>query len=273
MVMIPFKRYAILSTAPITIDLSNTYLYCYLHHLRRLKYMITIIGTAHVFDISDQLRDEIIRRHPSVVAVELDKQRYASLMAKGGSRKGTPLIYRAMSMLQKRIADDFDVKVGSEMLEAIETAKDLGIGVAFIDLPADLVFRKMMKTMSIKEKVFLIGGLVVGLFTSKEKVEQEMERYQKNEGDYMDILAENMPSISKILIDDRNRFMAESIKELDKKYDSIVAVVGDGHVPGLLKELDDKEVETVRLRELRSKNPNTTNAEVSFSISYQRGNH
>ncbi len=234
--------------------------------------MITIIGTAHVFDISEELREEIIRRDPSVVAVELDKQRYNALMSDDRSQNDAPLMYRAMSMIQKKIADDFGVKVGSEMLEAIETARDLGIGVAFIDLPAGLVFQKMMKSMSIKEKIYFVVGLVVGLFTSKEKVEKEMERYQENEGDYMDVLAENMPSISKVLIDDRNKFMAENIKELEKRYDSVVAVVGDGHVPGLLKELEDKDVETVRLKELRAENRTTSNAEVSYSFTYQRKN-
>jgi len=231
--------------------------------------MITIIGTAHVFDISERLRDEILSRNPSVVAVELDKQRYVALRSEGDGKKDVPLMYRAMSILQKKIADDFGVQVGSEMLTAIETAKELGAGVAFIDLPADVTFKKMMGAMSIKEKIYFVAGMVAGLFTSKERVEKEMKRYEKNEADYMDILEKNMPSISRVLIDERNIYMAENLKELDRRFDSVVAVVGDGHVSGLLKELEGEGVETVRLKDLRNKERNTTNAEVSYSISYK----
>lgn len=231
--------------------------------------MITIIGTAHVFDISERLRDEIVSKDPSVIAVELDRQRYASLRSQGDEQKDVPLTYRAMSMIQKRIAEDFGVEVGSEMLTAVNTAKHLGIGVAFIDLPAKMIFQKMMDAMSLKEKIYFIAGMVAGLFTSKERVEKEMERYEKNEADYMDILEKNMPSVSHVLIDERNSYMAENIKELDDRYGSVVVVVGDGHVPGLLKELEGREVETVRLKELRNKKQNRSNAEVSFSVSYK----
>lgn len=231
--------------------------------------MITIIGTAHVFDISNRVKDEIVTRDPSVVAVELDKQRYAALKSKDKSSKDVPLMYRAMSILQKKIADDFGVQVGSEMLVAIETAKALGIGVAFIDLPANLVFKKMMASMSLKEKIYFIAGMIAGIFTSKKRVEKEMERYEKNEADYMDILEKNMPSVSKVLIQDRNKYMAENIKELERRYENVVAVVGDGHVPGLLKELDGEDVETVRLRQLRNEDESRSNSDVSFSFSYR----
>ncbi|MFW6141046.1 MAG: TraB/GumN family protein [Candidatus Saliniplasma sp.] len=231
--------------------------------------MITIIGTAHVFDISERLREEIVSRNPSVIAVELDRQRYAALKSQGEKRKDVPIMYRAMSIIQKKIAKDFGVDVGSEMLEAIKTAKQLGIGVAFIDLPANMIFKKMMVTMSLREKLYFVAGMVAGLFTSKERVEKEMKRYEKNEADYMDILEKNMPSVSHVLIDERNVYMAENIKELEERYGSVIAVVGDGHVPGLLKELEGEGVETVRLKELRNKKRNKSTTEVNFSVSYK----
>jgi len=54
-----------------------------------------------------------------------------------------------------------------------------------------------------------------------------------------------------VLIDDRNMHMARNISELAKKHTNIVAVVGDGHVPGLLEALKPLEVEVIRLRDLR----------------------
>ncbi len=229
--------------------------------------MITILGVAHVFDIKQRVKSEIISRNPAVVAVELDRGRYAAL--KSGSRDdgNAPLIYRAMALIQKRIADEYGVMAGSEMLVAVEAAGELGAAVALIDLPAQEVFNRLMRTMSIKEKIYLIFGVIAGLFASKEKIEKEIDSYQKNEDRYMAVLEENMPSVTRILIDERNVHMARNIRELEERYGSVVAVVGDGHVGGLIKEMEGSDLEVIRLRDIKD-TPQETGDEyrVSFRV-------
>ena len=75
-----------------------------------------------------------------------------------------------------------------------------------------------------------------------------------------------MPSISKILIDDRNKFMAKNMKDLEERFGSVVAVVGDGHISGLVKELDDEEIEIIRLKEIMGEEDNS---DVNFSYTFK----
>jgi len=243
--------------------------------------MITIIGAAHVFDISDRIEKEIRSRDPSVVAVELDRERYEALRSE--QRDGNvPLIYRLLQLVQQRIAKKFGVEVGEEMLTAVNTAEKINSKVAFIDLPAQIVLNRLMNEMSFKEKIMLFAGGIVGLFTSKERIEKEMDRYysieetgEAPEGGLMSNLGSQMPTIFKILIDDRNRFMAKNLRELEERFGSVLAVVGDGHVPGLKRELKERELEIIRLRDIQKgkkvqkEEKVEGNTEFSFSFEYK----
>ncbi|MFW6047729.1 MAG: TraB/GumN family protein [Candidatus Natronoplasma sp.] len=250
--------------------------------LRDALTMITLIGSAHVFDISDRIEREIKERSPNVVAVELDRQRYEALRRRGeGERGKVPLIYRLLQLVQKRIAKKFGVQVGQEMITAVETAEEINSKVAFIDLPAQIVLKRLIDEMSFKEKIKLFGGAVIGLFISKERVEKEVENYY-SEGDsgsssgiFSGSIEEQMPALSRILIRDRNRFMAKNLRELEERFDSVLAVVGDGHVPGLKRELKDRYIEVVRLKEIMEgpedagEKKSENNNEMTFSIEYE----
>ncbi len=242
--------------------------------------MITLIGSAHVFDISQRIEREIRDRDPPIVAVELDRNRYAAL--KSGERKGDiPLTYRLLQRVQERIAHKFGVDVGEEMLTAVDTAEQINSRVAFIDLPAQQVLNKLMSEMSLKEKLSMFLGGIVGLFTSKERVEKEMDKYYSNKTEYSETIEDKVPTIAKILIEDRNKFMAKNLRELEDKFDSVLAVVGDAHVPGMMKELEGRELQVLRLKEIQQEESKSTekgsgekdrdienNTEVSFSYNY-----
>lgn len=239
--------------------------------------MITLIGSAHVFDISNRIEKEIIARDPDVVAVELDRTRYAAL--KSGERDGDiPLIYRLLQKVQKRLAKKYGVEVGQEMLTTVETGKKMKAKVAFIDLPAQDFLTRLLNEMSLKEKISLVLGGFAGLFISKKRVEKEIDRFQSKDTQPSNMMSIEMPTIKRILIDERNEFMAKNLKELDHRFDSIVAVVGDGHIPGMKKKLKDRELEVLRLKDLQSEEPSSkvqkrdeggNNSKVSFSYSYQ----
>ena len=243
--------------------------------------MITIIGSAHVFDISDRVKEEIKKRNPAVVAVELDKGRYLALKSGDTDTRNLPFTYRAMAFLQKRIAEKFGVMVGGEMIAAIDAAKEIGSNVAFIDLPSNKVFQKLMNNMTIKEKIYLFIGMIVGIFSSKKRIEKEVEKYTESQEQevhnigYIGTMAEQFPTIKNILIDERNTYMAKNLLKIEERFGSVVAVVGDGHVPGLVRDLNHRQLEVIRLKDLQSKKEETedrvsgSNTEVSFSYSYE----
>lgn len=212
--------------------------------------MITIVGVGHVFAISESVKDLIRSRRPEVVCLELDSGRYKALVHREDSRN-VPLQYRLLGYFQKRMATKFGTEVGDEMVAAVEAAREVGAKISLIDMDAATVFARLWKRMSFKEKLHLMGGAFVGLFASKERVEKELGRYEESSDQYMELFGEGFPSIKEVLIDDRNKFMASKLSELATQHGSIVAVVGDGHVPGIASGLEGSEVETVRLKELR----------------------
>lgn len=213
--------------------------------------MITIVGVGHVFAISENVKDLIRSRRPEVVCLELDPGRYRALLHREESR-GVPLQYRLLGIFQKRMAAKFGTEVGGEMVAAVEAAREVGARVALIDMDAASVFARLWKRMSFKEKVHLMGGALVGLLASKERVEKELDRYEESTEQYVELLGEGFPSIKEVLIDDRNKFMAGKLSELAAQHRSILAVVGDGHVSGIASGLAGSEVETVRLKDIRT---------------------
>jgi len=226
--------------------------------------MITIVGVGHVFAISEGVKDLIRSRRPEVVCLELDPGRYRALVHRDESR-AVPFQYRLLGYFQKRMATKFGTEVGDEMIAAIEAAREVGAKVALIDMDAATVFARLWKRMSFREKTHLMGGAFMGLFASKERVEKELGKYEESSDQYMELMGAGFPSIKEVLIDDRNRFMASP--EISTQHSSILAVVGDGHVSGIASGLAGSEVETVRLKDLRTQ-PATSTSGQEFTTSF-----
>ena len=216
--------------------------------------MITLIGVGHVFVISENVKELIRSRRPEVVCLELDPGRYRALMERRESSR-VPIQYRLLAFIQKRMASKFGSEVGDEMLAAAKAAGEVGAKVALIDMDAGQVFARLWKRMSFGEKMRMFGGAFLGLFMTKQKVEKEMEKYESHEAQYIEVLGEGFPAVKEVLIDDRNKHMAQQISTIVATHPSVVVVVGDGHVPGLLEALKPLEVETIRLKDLRRESP------------------
>lgn len=243
--------------------------------------MITLIGVGHVFDIKRQVHDVIMGQMPSSVGIELDQGRYEALLHPQEPR-GMPITYRIMAKFQKRVAKELGGELGAEMLSAADTAKELGIPYIFIDAEASILFNQLMQKMPIKERVLLLFSSFAGFLASKKQVEAELDRFTENEEQYMKQFEQQFPTLKKALIDDRNMYMANNIVRAEDTYGSIVAVIGDGHVEGIVRLLAGRQVHVVRLKQLRDgsypKGFITTDkggAEVSYqyTVEVPEGNH
>src|SRR5581483_11460021 len=211
--------------------------------------VITLIGTGHVFDIGARVREEVRRRAPHVVAVELDPPRYHALRSKAKDRKGTPFFYRMLADFQTRVANEYGVEAGDEMLAAASEAQALGVPLALIDADAQRTFQRLLSEMRFGEKMRLAGSAVVGVL----------------------LPGKSFPTLKRVLLDERNEHMARALAEIAKTNERVVAVVGDGHVDGMLAILraQNAEVEVVRLQDLRAKAAaptGTAQATVSFDV-------
>lgn len=229
--------------------------------------MIVLVGVAHVIDVSAQIETLVHRHSPAAVGVELDPARYQAMLDKG-SRRQVPLPYRLLAMMQRRLAEQFGGEVGAEMLAAVRAAERHGAQVVFIDLEAGRLFNSLLRQMTFREKVMMVLSSLTGLFVSRERVERELEEFQRNEEGYMGLMAENFPTVKRVLIDERNEHMAKAIRKAEDRFGSVLAVVGDGHVEGIRQLLAGKDLVAYRLRDLRDMvmEEGMRNDEASFSF-------
>jgi len=241
--------------------------------------MITLIGTGHVFNLTQPLLDIFEEKQPELLCVELDKQRYDALMLKQSdpeaykkSEKNVPILYKLLARFQEGMANEYGVTAGAEMLTTIDFARRHRLPLAFIDMNAQSLFRKMLKKMTLKEKFRLMFSGLGGLFVNKKHVEKELKKIDKNFDKYLEQIGEKFPTIKRVLIDGRDKYMVQHLSTANEQYGKIIAVVGDGHIPGLSRLLNEKEIEyeTIRLSELRShKQVEHDSSTASFSMEYK----
>ena len=241
--------------------------------------MITLIGTGHVFNLSQALLNIFDEKQPEIMCVELDKQRYNALMLKQTDPeaykdrgRNAPILYKILARFQEGMANKYGVTAGEEMLTTINYARSHQLPVAFIDMNAQHLFKRMLRTMSISEKIKLIFSGFAGFFVNKTRVEKEFKKFEDNLDSYIEEIGKKFPTIKHVLIDERNSFMVQHLKTADEQYDRVIAVVGDGHIPGISEILTKKEVqfETVRLSELRSQETSKSDSSsASFRIEYK----
>ena len=158
------------------------------------------------------------------------------------------------------------------MITTINFAKTHQLPVAFIDMNAQRLFKKMLKSMSFSEKFKLMFSGFGGLFVSKKRVETELQKIEKDFDQIIDKIGKKFPTIKRVLIDERNMHMVQQLATADEQYGKVIAVVGDGHIPGLSRLLDKKEIdyETIRLSELRNNKPiDHDSSTASFSMEYR----
>jgi len=136
---------------------------------------VHLVGTAHVSEQSvEEVEREIRDRRPEVVAVELDEGRYRQMHGETpddiepsdllqGNTVFQFLAYWMLSYVQSRLGDRFDVEPGADMQAAIDTAEEVGVGVALVDRDIQVTIQRFWKRMTLVEKLRMIAGLAFGV--------------------------------------------------------------------------------------------------------------
>ena len=214
---------------------------------------ILLIGTAHISQSSvDEVNTVINQVKPDTVCIELCSSRYQAMLAKDQwknmdifkvIREGKSFLLFAnliMTAFQKRLGSKIGVKPGSEMFEAANVAEKLGSELVLADRDVKITLQRTWRGMGFWGKMKVLGQLLTSLFIREEISKEEIEKLKESDAlsEAMKMLAEQSPEMKRILIDERDQYMAEKIRQSMGKL--IVAVVGAGHVKGLTAELDNK---------------------------------
>jgi pheromone shutdown-related protein TraB len=211
---------------------------------------ILLVGTAHISQASvETVRTVIAAETPDHVCVELDEQRYLALKDDKRwqslnlievIRKGQGpflLASLALTSFQKRMGLQTGVKPGAELLAAAVSAEDAAIGVSLIDRPIRTTLLRAWRKTGFWKRINLLATLLAGLFETQKIDEAELEKLRQT--DTLSAMLEEMgtilPSVKTILVDERDTFMADRIRNAPGQ--KVVAVVGAAHLPGIERQL------------------------------------
>lgn len=207
---------------------------------------VILIGTAHVSKESADVVDQVINEQkPNTVCIELCESRYQSITQKNKwqdtelikaikEKKAFVLLSNLMlAYFQKKIGQKLGINPGEEIIRAIKTAEAVGARIYLADRDIRTTLSRTWRIMSFWEKVKLLVQLVtsVGEFDSIKK--DDIEKMKKE--DVLEVvlseIGKSFPKIKRILIDERDQYLAYRIRNAPGR--NVVAVVGAGHVPGI----------------------------------------
>lgn len=228
--------------------------------------MIILVGVGHVFDIATQVRGIILENSPVAVGLELDRNRLAGLLARDRGEE-LPKQKGMLARFQERIAKDFGVEAGDEMLAGYKAAAEINAKLFVIDMDINRVIMRINSQLTVKERLKMFGALFATPFIRRKTVEKELKRYEEESDLYMEEVGKSMPTIKKVLLDERNEHMARYLLNIEERFGTVLALVGDGHVPGMAKLIPHGNHREIRLKELRAWKP-TENNQASMTYTF-----
>lgn len=218
-------------------------------HLQTLELgdkTVHLLGTAHVSQASvDEVRQTIAQLAPDVVCVELCEPRYQALTDANRwknldifkvIREGRTLFLLAnlaVGAYQRRLGAKLGVQPGAELLAAVEAAQAADIPVELIDRKVDITLKRAWARLGFFKKSQLLAAILESLVARDDVGAEQIEELKNsnNLSAMTDQLAQALPEVKTALIDERDRYMLQKIRQADGR--RVLAIVGAAHVPGM----------------------------------------
>jgi len=218
------------------------------------KKEIIIVGTAHISKESVQEVKQIISEEkPDRVCVEIDETRYKTMTEKSSwknmnitkilkQRKGFLLLSNLiLASFQRRLGQELGIRPGEDMMAAIIAAKEKNIPFSFCDREIQVTMKRAWYKTGFWGKNKMLAAMLGSIFSNEKLSEEELEELKKKSALHgmLEELANFLPSVKEVLIDERDVFLATKVFEAEGV--RIVVVVGAGHVPGMVEHLNALE--------------------------------
>ena len=189
---------------------------------------------------------------PDTVCVELDEPRYQSIVEGDkwretdifqviNDKKATLLLMNlAIGSFQRRMAKQFGIKPGQEMIQGIESAKEINAELVLADRNIQVTFSRIWSSVGFSGKAKLLTQIVYSIFSNDTITEEELEKIKSQDmlDSMLNEFTQVFPKLKTPLIDERDQYLAQKIKDAPGK--KIVAVLGAAHVPGITKEIHNE---------------------------------
>lgn len=213
---------------------------------------LTLIGTSHIAIQSiKEVKNTIIAKKPDVVAIELDLLRFKAIMS-GKKNKIRVSDIRKIGIkgflfnligawAEKKLGEIVGIKPGSEMVTATKVAYNMKSDIALIDRDIRITMKKLSKTVTIREKLRFIYDIIKGIILRKPIIKFDLRKVPEEKiiKELTEKLKKNYPSFYKILISERDSFMAKNLYNLMKDYNNVIAVVGAGHETSIIERIKE----------------------------------
>ena len=192
--------------------------------------MIKIMGTTH-FDSKEKIEGIIKDFNPDVLGVEICETRFKLFtnQIKNEGAKDETLLGKIADETKKK-AEQENLDYGSDMKTVMFYAINNNIPLLLLDEDI-LLMRKKMEQIPTEEQLYLQNELI--------KFEKEKLTTKINEEEVIERMKKEIPITYKILVQDRNDFIINKIKEATKKYQDkrILIFLGKGHVDYIERKL------------------------------------
>lgn len=241
-----------------------------IHRLNYKEKEIILVATAHVSRNSAQEVKEVIEQEkPDSICVELDQGRYNSLKEKDKwkntnivniikeKKVGFMFANILLSNYQRKIAEQFNINAGEEMIQGISSSEETGANLILADRDIQTTFLRVWRGVSLWGKMKLIFSILLSLIDDEEITEEELEKMKQEDmlSAALNEISKSFPGLKRYLVDERDQYLANKIKNAPGK--KVLAVLGAAHVPGIKKEIykeqNMEEISKIPRRSLFSK--------------------
>lgn len=214
---------------------------------------VYLVGTAHLSKESvDDVRATVEQVRPDAICIELCQARHQAMtQADNWSKMDVFRVIRQkkavfllaqllMTSFYRRLGEKLGVQPGAEMLEGIRLADETGADLVLADRDIEVTLKRVWGYLGFWNKLKLAGQLLVGLL-AHEDIDADMIENLKKSDQLEAVMAEfagKFPEIKRRLIDERDTYLAEKIRTAPGQ--TVVAVIGAGHVDGIRNQINDE---------------------------------
>ncbi len=236
---------------------------------------VTLVPSVHFSPTHRRrVRDTIREVEPDLVAVELDDARFERLEREVGPNRAeltrelppsAAAAYSVVRGLQRTIVRLYGLDPErTDMEAAIETAAERDTDIALIDDPIEetmLALSRRLGPLTLPKAMLRLQSMGAAEYADRIEL-LSLPVAEITSGDdvqpAIDHLRRLVPEIAAVMIDRRDRSMAERLHALRREGHDIVAVIGAGHHNGIqhrLAELEERSEDGAATRDVPIRTP------------------
>ncbi|PJZ70664.1 Pheromone shutdown protein [Leptospira perolatii] len=214
---------------------------------------VLILGTAHISSKSIEEVSRIVNEeNPDVICVELcasrmrsvkDRQHWEKLdIFKVFKERKMWLLLSSLilSSFQKKLGHG-SIRPGDEMRRAISESEKTGAKLFPVDREISTTLKRAWWKVGFWDRMLLFSALITSLFVTEEIPPEKIEEMKSDDvlKDLFSQLPKRYDSVKNVIIDERDQYLAQRIREAAKHGKKVFAVVGAGHLNGIMDHIQE----------------------------------